>query len=150
MTLQRLILSKMLIEKLAILSIIIVSQTWPSRNFLEREKFDVNLFAVPIKFWLSLNQLKKDEWFTLTDEIIDLIGYKCSTIWFFSDKFHSAFPIIIRFRRFVSDKINDLVRDKFVCLVFYKCFSFSKWMNEWIVTGERSEHKKYIKFFHSK
>ena len=45
-------------------------------EFLEREKFEVNLFAIPIKFWLSLNQLKKDEWFTLTDEIIDLIGYK--------------------------------------------------------------------------
>ena len=45
-------------------------------QFLEREKFEVNLFAIPIKFWLSLNQLKKDEWFTLTDEIIDLIGYK--------------------------------------------------------------------------
>ena len=47
-------------------------------QFLEREEFEVNLFAVPIKFWLSLNQLKKDEWFTLSDEIIDLIGYKCS------------------------------------------------------------------------
>ena len=35
-------------------------------------------FAVPLKFWFELNRLKNDEWFSLTDEIIDLIGYKCS------------------------------------------------------------------------
>ena len=36
----------------------------------------MNQFVVPFKIWSSLNEFKKDEWFTLTDEIIDLIGYK--------------------------------------------------------------------------
>ena len=35
-------------------------------------------FAGPLKFWFELNRLKNDEWFSLTDEIIDLIGYKSS------------------------------------------------------------------------
>ena len=63
-------------------------------------------FTVPLKFWFELNN---DGWFSLTDEIIDLIGYKC--------------------------QINDLVNDKFIFLVFYKCY-------EWFVTGEQSKTQK--------
>ena len=40
--------------------------------------FNMEQFAVPLKFWFELNRLKNDEWFILTDEIIDLIGYKSS------------------------------------------------------------------------
>ena len=48
-------------------------------QFLERhENFKVDQFTVPLLFWMSLNELKKDEWFKLTDDIIDLIGYKSS------------------------------------------------------------------------
>ena len=47
-------------------------------KFLLYNRFNMNKFAVLLTFWLELNRLKKDEWFSLTDEIIDLIGYKCS------------------------------------------------------------------------
>ena len=52
-------------------------------QFLKCHKnFNINQFTVPLIFckcqWISLNKLKKDEWFTLTDEIINLIGYKLS------------------------------------------------------------------------
>ena len=48
-------------------------------QFLERhENFKLDQFSVPLIFWMSLNELKKDEWFKLTDDIIDLIGYKSS------------------------------------------------------------------------
>ena len=48
-------------------------------QFLQRhENFNANQFSVPLFFWMSLNELKKDEWFKLTDDIIDLIGYKSS------------------------------------------------------------------------
>ena len=48
-------------------------------QFLDRRKgFDVNRFTVPLILWIGLNELKKDEWFTLTDEIIHILGYKSS------------------------------------------------------------------------
>ena len=57
----------------------IIDLTLKFAQFLERhENFKVNQFSVPLIFWISLNELKKEEWFTLTEEIIDLIGYKSS------------------------------------------------------------------------
>ena len=47
-------------------------------QFLLYMGFNMEQFAVPLKFWFELNRLKNDLWFSLTDEIIDLIGYKCS------------------------------------------------------------------------
>ena len=48
-------------------------------QFLQRhESFNANQFSIPLLFWMSLHELKKDEWFKLTDDIIDLIGYKSS------------------------------------------------------------------------
>ena len=47
-------------------------------QFLLYMGFNMAQFAVPLKFWFELNRLKNDEWFILTDEIMDLIGYKSS------------------------------------------------------------------------
>lgn len=40
--------------------------------------FDANKFNIPLQFWFDLNTLTDDEWFVLTDEMIQLIGFKSS------------------------------------------------------------------------
>ena len=47
-------------------------------DFLQCQGFDENRFAVPLQFWFDLNTKQDDEWFVLTDEIINLIGFKSS------------------------------------------------------------------------
>ena len=45
-------------------------------EFLDYIGFDANRFAVPIHFWFELSSKTRDEWFVLTNELIDLIGFK--------------------------------------------------------------------------
>ena len=43
-------------------------------EFLECIEFDMERYA-PLKFWFSLNQISDDEFFVLTEELMDLIGF---------------------------------------------------------------------------
>lgn len=45
-------------------------------EFLDYIGFDANRFALPIHFWFELSSKTRDEWFVLTNELIDLIGFK--------------------------------------------------------------------------
>ena len=54
-------------------------------QFIEYFQIDLERFAIPLKFWFSLNKLKNEEWFILTDDLINLIGYKSSN----SNKCHN-------------------------------------------------------------
>jgi len=47
-------------------------------DFLQCQGFDENRFAVPLQFWFDLNTKDDDEWSVLTDQIINLIGFKSS------------------------------------------------------------------------
>ena len=38
--------------------------------------FDANKFNIPLEFWLNLNLMTDQEWILLTDELIELIGFK--------------------------------------------------------------------------
>ena len=38
--------------------------------------FDANTFNIPLEFWLNLNLMTDQEWILLTDELIELIGFK--------------------------------------------------------------------------
>ena len=72
-------------------------------QFLQRhESFKVDQFTVPLLFWMSLNELKKDEWFKLTDDIIDLIGYKSSV----SDVSNNRSALLKFMRKFFKEGID--------------------------------------------
>ena len=45
-------------------------------EFLDYIGFDANKFALPISFWFELSSKTRDEWFVLTNELIDMIGFK--------------------------------------------------------------------------
>ena len=47
-------------------------------EYLSSIGFDANKFDIPLQFWFNLNSMKDDEWFVLTDEMINLIGFKSS------------------------------------------------------------------------
>ena len=47
-------------------------------DFLQCQGFDETKFTVPLQFWFDLNTKRDDEWFVLTDDIINLIGFKSS------------------------------------------------------------------------
>ena len=47
------------------------------KQFLQFIEFDMDRYS-PLKFWFNLNQLSNDEFFVLTDELIDLIGFSKS------------------------------------------------------------------------
>ena len=49
------------------------------RDFLHYQGFNENRFTVPLQFWFDLNTKRDDEWFLLTDEIINLIGSLSNT-----------------------------------------------------------------------
>ena len=48
-------------------------------DFLQCQGFDETRFTVPLQFWFDLNTKRDDEWFLLTDEIINLIGSLSNT-----------------------------------------------------------------------
>ena len=61
----------------------IVSVQHPSDNlslceYLSSIGFDANKFDIPLQFWFNLNSMADDEWFVLTDQMINLIGFKAS------------------------------------------------------------------------
>ena len=61
----------------------IVSVQHPSHNlslceYLSSIGFDANKFDIPLQFWFNLNSMADDEWFVLTDQMINLIGFKAS------------------------------------------------------------------------
>ena len=43
------------------------------KEFLEFVNFDMNRYA-PLRFWFNLNRISNDEFFIITEELIDLIG----------------------------------------------------------------------------
>ena len=45
-------------------------------EFLESTGFDIHRFAIPLQFWFDLNAKSNDEWVWITDELINIIGYK--------------------------------------------------------------------------
>ena len=45
-------------------------------SFLNYHGFDAEHFGIKLQFWFELNKKDKDDDFLLTDEIVDLIGYK--------------------------------------------------------------------------
>ena len=47
-------------------------------QFLLYSCFDVNRFALPLKFWYNLNSISPDEFFVLPDELIDQIWFSNS------------------------------------------------------------------------
>ena len=47
-------------------------------EYLASIGFDVNRFNIPLDFWFNLNAKSDDEWFVLTDELIDIMGFKPS------------------------------------------------------------------------
>ena len=42
-------------------------------EYLASLGFDVNKFNIPLQFWFDLNSMPDDQWFVLTDELINLI-----------------------------------------------------------------------------
>lgn len=45
-------------------------------EYLSSIGFDANKFNIPLQFWFNLNSMTDDEWFIVTDELINLIGFK--------------------------------------------------------------------------
>ena len=47
-------------------------------EFLPSVGVDANKFNIPLEFWLNLNTITDNEWFVLTNEMINLIGFQSS------------------------------------------------------------------------
>ena len=47
-------------------------------SFLNYHGFDAEHFGIKLQFWFELNNRGNDEYFVLTDELVDLIGYRGS------------------------------------------------------------------------
>ena len=45
-------------------------------SFLNYHGFDAERFGIKLQFWFELNNRGHDEYFVLTDELVDLIGYR--------------------------------------------------------------------------
>jgi len=45
-------------------------------EYLSINGFDASKFNIPLEFWFNLNSMFDNEWFTLSEELISLIGFK--------------------------------------------------------------------------
>ena len=48
-------------------------------SFLSYHGFEADRFNIQLDFWFALNKKSNDEYFTLTDDLVDLIAYKGKT-----------------------------------------------------------------------
>ena len=67
--------------------------------FLIATGFNVKQLLLPLQFWFDLNSMSDEEWFILTDELIDVMGFKSST----SNKRHDRCHLI----KHIRSKFND-------------------------------------------
>jgi hypothetical protein len=47
-------------------------------EFFQYKNFDTDRFNVSLEFWFQMNSMKDDEFLILTDDLINLIGFKAS------------------------------------------------------------------------
>ena len=71
-------------------------------QFIKYFQIDLQRFAIPLEFWFGLNKLKNDEWFLLTDELINLIGYKSSN----SNKSNNRTNLIVFIRKQFKEHLD--------------------------------------------
>ena len=61
-----------------IISVVEKSDNLSLCEYLVSTGFDAKKFNIPLQFWFDLNSMTDDQWFVLTDELINLIGFKSS------------------------------------------------------------------------
>ena len=76
-------------------------------DFLQCQGFDETRFAVPLQFWFDLNTKRDDEWFALTDEIINLIGFQSSK----SNPSHNRSNLLAFIRNHFTEGIDFLTTE---------------------------------------
>ena len=73
-------------------------------EYLSSTGFDANKFNIPLEFWFCLNSMADDGWFTLTDELINLIGFKSSA----SNPSHNRSNLLAFIRKHFSESLDFL------------------------------------------
>ena len=74
-------------------------------EFIANSGFDVDRYAIPLQFWFDLHEKSDDEWFVLTDDLINLIGFKSSV----SNISHNRSNLLKFIRKHFTENVDFLV-----------------------------------------
>jgi hypothetical protein len=76
-------------------------------DFLACTGFDAKRYNISLDFWFQMNQMKDDNFFVLTDELIDLIGFKKSA----SNPNHNRSHLLAFLRKNFKEKDHFLTTE---------------------------------------